>query len=180
MTPQVRNGLIIGGLLVATTALVLYFRRQINLLYNACYTISGGIIHSLGLDKVKMTLFFKIVNESDLSIEISNMNFNIYVNGMFISKIVKPEMQMLYSQSSATIKLDFEFNPKDLLRAGLTNIEPILYDNEKLVITTKGFFSAKTGGISLKNFPFEENITLKELMTPDPNARKCDDILKKK
>lgn len=180
MNPKLRNGLIIGGLVVAAITLIAYFKRQFNLLYNACYTISGGVIHSLGLDKVKITLFFKIVNESDLTIEISNMNFNVYVNNMFISKVVKPEAQMLYSKSDATIKVGFEFNPQDLLRAGLSNIEPILYDNEKLVITTKGYFSAKTGGITLKNFPFEENITLKELMTPDPNAKKCDDILKKK
>lgn len=180
MTPKLRNGLIIGGLAVATLSLIAYFKRQYDLLYNACYAISGGIIHSLGLDKVKMTLFFKIVNESDITVEVSNMNFNIYVNGMFISKVVKEEPQTLYGKSDALIKVDFEFNPKDLLRAGLTNIEPILYDREKLKITTKGFFSAKAGIIKLKNFPFETSITLKEIMTPDPNAQRCDNILKKK
>ena len=89
MTPKLRNGLIIGGLAVAGIALIAYFKRQYNLLLNACYTISGGVVHSLGLDNVKITLFFKIVNESDLTIEISDMMFNIYVNKMFITKMLK-------------------------------------------------------------------------------------------
>lgn len=173
MTPKLRNGLIIGGLAVAGIALIAYFKRQYNLLLNACYTISGGVVHSLGLDNVKITLFFKIVNESDLTIEISDMMFNIYVNKMFITKMLKPDKQVLYSKSDAVIKLDFEFNPKDLLRAGLTNIEPILYDKEKLVITTKGTFSAKTDIIKMRNFPFDESITLKELLTPSPIPKKC-------
>lgn len=173
MTPKLRNGLIIGGLLVATTALIVYFKKQMNLLYDACYTISGGIVHSLTLSKVKITLFLKIVNESDLTIQISDAVFNIYVNNMFVTKILKPESQTLYSKSDTIIKLDFEFNPKDLLRAGLTNIEPIIYDKEKLVIGIKGSLSAKTGIVKLSKFPIDEKITLKEILTPSPNAKKC-------
>lgn len=173
MTPKLRNGLIIGGLAVAGIALIAYFKRQYNLLLNACYTISGGVVHSLGLDNVKITLFFKIVNESDLTIEISDMMFNIYVNKMFITKMLKPDKQVLYSKSDAVVKLDFEFNPKDLLRAGLTNIEPILYDKEKLVINIKGTFSAKTDIVKMRNFPFDESITLKELLTPSTIPKKC-------
>ncbi len=173
MNKTLRNTLIVGGIGVAIVSLIAYFKKQYDLLLNACYTISGGVVHTLGLDNIKITLFFKIVNDSDLTIEINDMNFNIYVNKLFITKIKKTQKQTLYSQSSAIIKLDFEFNPKDLLRAGIANIQPILYDKEKLVITTKGYFSAKTGGISLKNVPFEENITLQELLTPSSEPSKC-------
>jgi len=173
MTPKLRNGLIIGGLLVATAGLIAYFKRQMNLLYDACYTISGGVVHSLTLSSVKMTLFFKFVNESDLTIQVSNMEFNIYVNNMFVTKILKPDVQTIYSKSDAIVKLDFQFNPKDLLRAGITNIEPLIYDKEKLIIGIKGFLSAKTGIVKLSKFPIDEAITLKEILTPSPNAKKC-------
>lgn len=173
MNKGLRNGLIIGSLSLALISIIVYFKKQYDLLLNACYTISGGIIHTLGLDNVRITLFFKIVNESDLTITVSDMNFDIFVNNMFVTKIKKSEKQTLYSKSEAVIKLEFEFNPKDLLRAGLSSIQPILQDQEKLVITTKGYFSAKAGILNLKKVPFEENITLKELLTPDPNAKKC-------
>jgi hypothetical protein len=91
---------------------------------------------------------------------------------MFITRIKRPEKQVIQAKSDAIIKLDVEFNPKDLLKAGLTNIEPILYDNEKLVITTKGTLSAKTGIVTLTKFPFSVDITLKELLEPSPEKKK--------
>lgn len=173
MKPSTRNGLIIGGLALAGIGILAYFKKQWDLVYNACYTIAGGVVHTLGFNNVNITLFFKVVNESDITIELSDMVFNIYVNKMFVSKVLKPDVQMLYSKSNAIIKIDFQFNPKDLLRAGLTNIESILYDKDKLIITTKGTFSAKTGIVKLRNFPFDESITLTEIMTPSTAPKKC-------
>jgi len=172
ITPKLRNGLIIGGLLVATVGVIAYVKRQINLLMDSCYTISGGVLHNLSLSNVKITLFFKIKNESDLTINISDLSLNLYVNNMFVTKIEKPETQTIYSKSDTIIKIDFEFNPKDLLRAGITNISPILYDKEKLVIQTKGTMLAKTGIVKTK-LPIDEKITLKDILTPNPNAKKC-------
>lgn len=168
--------ILFGSLALLTTfgiATMVHFKNQYNKILNACYTISGGVIHTLGLAKVKITLFFKVVNESTLTIEISDMVFDIYVNNMFITKITKPDAQTIYSHSDAVVQLDFEFNPKDLLRAGIANIEPILVDKEKLVIELKGTFSGKTGALKFKQFPINEKITLKELLTPSGNKKKC-------
>lgn len=180
ISPKLKKGLIFGGIAVAGIALFVYLKKQYDLLYNACYTIAGGVIHSLGLDKVKLTLFFKIVNESDINVEILNMDFNIYVNNMFVTKILKKEPQLLKSNTDTIIKLDVEFNPADLLRAGISSIEPILYDKEKLVITTKGTLSVKSGIIKLNKFPFSVDVTLKELLEPRKDADRCDKLLKKK
>lgn len=168
-----KKPLIIGSLLIAGAGIYTYFRRQYAILRDSCYTITGGVIHSFGIDKVNISLFFKIGNKSDLTIHVKNMVFDIYVNNMFVTKMTKKEPVTIYSRSSEIIKLDFEFNPQDLLRAGLNNISAILYDKEKLVITTKGSFSAETGIVKLSNFPFEEKITLKEIEDPSPTPKKC-------
>jgi len=173
MTPKTKKGLIIGGLLLATSLIVIYFRKQLKLLANACYTISGGVVHALGIDNVSITLFLKVTNESDLTIDLSNMMFKVYVNKMYVTKIEKPEKQQILSKADVVIKLDFQFNPQDLLRAGLANIAPILYDKEKLVIDVKGTLSAKTGIVTLRNFPIEESITLKEILAPSPERENC-------
>ena len=165
--------LIIGGLALATIGLVVYFKRQYDLLSNACYTVSGAIVHTLGINSVKITIFIKVVNESDLTLEISNMIFNIYVNKMFVSKISKPAVQILYSKADAIIQLDVDFNPKDLLKAGVTNIDAILNKKDSIAIDIKGAFSAKTGVVKLNNFTFDETVTLQELMTPSTIKKKC-------
>jgi len=173
MTPKTTKGLIIGGLRLATSLVVIYFRKQLKLLSEACYYISGGVVHALGMDNVSITIFLKVTNESDLTIDLSNMMFKVYVNKMYVTKIVKPEKQKILSKADVIIKLDFQFNPQDLLRAGLANIAPILYDKEKLVIDIKGSLSARTGIVTLRDFPIEESITLKEILAPSPDGNKC-------
>jgi len=173
MNPKLKYGLIIGALIVAGLGSLAYLKKQFNLIKDSCYTISGGIIHTLGLTNIKMTIFFKIVNESDITIKLSDMIFNIYVNNIFVTKISKPEEQVIFSKNEAIIQLEVQFNPVDLLKAGIKNIQSIIYDKEKLIINIKGTFSAKTGGVKLRNFPIDEKITLKELTTPSNTNKKC-------
>ena len=168
-----KGAFIIGGILATGSALIVYFYKQIKELKESCYTISGGVIHSLGLDNVKISLFFKIVNKSDITIKVEDMDFNIFVNKMFVSKITKKDITTIYSKSNEIIKLNFEFNPRELLRVGIQNIQPILTDKEKLGITVKGTFTVESGIVKLKNFAFEETFTLKEMLEPNPNEVKC-------
>ncbi len=168
-----KKALLVGGVIGGVIALIGYFKKEFDRLENACYTISGGVIHTLGLSKVKITLFFKIVNKSDISVEISNAIFNIYVNKMFVSKIVKSNKQLLKSGGETILMVDVDFNPQDLLKAGVNNISPLLTDKDKLVIGIKGSFDAVAGIIKLKSFPIEESITLKELLTPSDTPKKC-------
>ncbi len=168
-----KRAIFLTAIISAAIGVIGYLKQEFERLENACYTISGGVIHALGLNNVKITLFFKIVNKSDISVEISNAIFNIYVNKMFVSKVIKSEKQVLKSGGETILMIDVEFNPQDLLKAGINNISPLLVDKDKLIITTKGSFDAIAGAIKLKSFPFEESITLKELLTPSDTAQKC-------
>ena len=168
-----QRALLVTVVIGATRGIIGYLKKEFSRLENACYTISGGVIHALGLNNVKITLFFKIVNKSDISVEISNAVFNIYVNKMFVSKVLKSKKQLLKAGDETILMVDVEFNPQDLLKVGINNISPLLTDKDKLVITTKGSFDAVAGMIKLKSFPFEESITLKELLTPSDTVKKC-------
>ncbi len=168
-----QRALLLTVVIGATIGVIGYLKKEFDRLENACYTISGGVIHALGLNNVKITLFFKIVNKSDISIEISNAVFNVYVNKMFVSKVLKSNKQLLKAGGETILMVDVEFNPQDLLKVGINNIAPLLTDKDKLVIGIKGSFDAVAGMVKLKSFPFEETITLKELLTPSDTAKKC-------
>ncbi len=168
-----KKALLVTVVLGATIGIIGYLKKEFERLETACYTISGGVVHALGLSNVKLTLFFKIINKSDISVEISNAIFNVYVNKMFVSKVLKSNKQLLKAGGETILMVDVEFNPQDLLKVGVNNIAPLLTDKDKLVITIKGSFDAVAGLIKLKSFPFEENITLKELLTPSDTAKKC-------
>ena len=173
MNRILKNVLIIGGLTTATTALIFYFRRQYKLLSDACYNITGGVIHNISADTVKLTLFFKVKNNSDLTIHIDNVEFSIFVNNLFITKIYRKEKQTILSNSDIIFQINVEFSPKELLKAGLTNIMPLITDKDKLVINIKGVYNIEAGIVKVKKVPFDEKISLKELMTPSPNTKKC-------
>lgn len=173
MNKILKNSLIIGGLLASTTAIIIYLRKQFKLLADSCYAISGGVIHNISTDEVKITLFFKLKNTSDLTIKIQNAQFSIYVNNLFVTKILRKDKQVILSNSDVIFKLDVEFSPKSLLKAGLANIAPLIYDKDKLVINIKGTVDAEMGIVKVNKMPFDEKITLKELLSPSPNTKKC-------
>ncbi len=151
-----QRALLLTVVIGATIGVIGYLKKEFDRLENACYTISGGVIHALGLNNVKITLFFKIVNKSDISIEISNAVFNVYVNKMFVSKVLKSNKQLLKAGGETILMVDVEFNPQDLLKVGINNIAPLLTDKDKLVIGIKGSFDAVAGMVKLKSFPFDK------------------------
>ncbi len=173
MNRILKNSLILGAILGATTGIVIYFNKQFKNLANSCYAIVGGVVHNLGLEDVRITVFFKIKNTSDLTIKISNLSFDIYVNNLFVTKILRKETQTILSNSNVILKLDVNFNPKNLLKAGIQNIVPIIADQDKLVIGIKGTYDAETGAVKLNKQSFDEKITLKEMLAPTPNKQKC-------
>ncbi len=168
-----QRALFLTAVIGATIGVIGYLKKEFERLEGACYAIAGGVIHTFGLNNVKITLFFKIVNKSDISVEISNAIFNIYVNKMFVSTVKKSNKQLLKGGGETILMVDVEFNPQDLLKVGINNISPLLTDKDKLVITIKGSFDAVAGLVKLKSFPFEQSITLKELLTPADTALKC-------
>ncbi len=173
MNRILRNSLIIAGLLGSATGLYIYFKKQFTKLADSCYTISGGIIHSISLENVNITLLFNIKNTSDLEIQIENIVFNIYVNNMFVTKILKKQKQTLLSNQPLSFQLDCEFSPRDLLKAGLTNLTTLLTNKNNLIINIKGTFDASMSVVKLKNYAFDEKISLADLTKPKQNPSKC-------
>jgi len=173
MNRIVKNSLILGGLLLASTSLIVYFRNQFKKLADSCYTVVGGIIHNISLNDVKISLIFQIKNNSDISVNVENVEFKIFVNNLFVTKILKKQKQKLLSHSSVTFNLDVQFSPQDLMRAGLASIESLIVDRSKLVIGIKGNFDAELGIVKIKQYQFDEKISLKELLKPSENKKKC-------
>ncbi len=173
MNRLLRNSLIIGGILGTTAGIVIYFKRQFKKLADSCYTISGGVIHNIDLNDVKISLIFQIKNMSDLSVIVENIEFNIFVNNMFVTKVLKKQKQILYSNSDIPFHLDVNFNPQDLLKAGLNSISTLVTDKSKLIIGIKGKFDVQMGVVKIKDYKFDQKISLQELMKPKQNRQKC-------
>lgn len=174
MTPKTRTILIIGGVIAAVfTAVGIYAYRQYKLLYNYCYAMTGAVIKSFGLNKIAMTIMVKLKNRSDITIELGDQSYDVFINDYYISTIKYTKPASWVSKSSVTFPLDLEFAPKDLLKAGLKNIQEFVTDKNKIIIKIVGFVNAKAGVISIKDLKFEYEMSLAELLAPSEEIEAC-------
>jgi LEA14-like dessication related protein len=167
--------IIIGSLaVVALAGMYAYFHREFKKLKNACWYVAGGVINQIGFSHVSLTIFFKIHNKSDIPLEISYIDLNVYINELYVTNIKKPNKQVIGANSTSTVQLDINFNPADLLKAGMKNIQPLLTDNNKVIIKLKGEMTAGSGIVKINRYPIEEVMTLKEITSPKPDSeQKC-------
>jgi LEA14-like dessication related protein len=161
------------GLVITAIALVGYFAKQASMLRKSCYTLAGAIINNISFNNVKLTLLVNIKNKSDIPFTVYNQRYSVYVNGLLVSKIERDGDSVIDAQSKSVFQVNVEFNPQDLLRAGIINIEPLLYDKEKLMIDLRGNISLKSGLVRIRNYKVEEKMSLKELLTPNPEDENC-------
>jgi LEA14-like dessication related protein len=156
---------IIGGLLTAgIVGVTVYLKKQYNKIYNAVWTFAGAKIQTISLQKIKFTVFFRIKNEGDLSIIVSEQDYNVLVNDIFVSKVINKTDFIIASNATSKIPFDVDFKPIDAIKAGLGNLEQFLTDKSKIRITLKGKLTLKAGILKLRALPFEMTYTLKEIM----------------
>ena len=141
-----------------------YITRQYNFLYNASTKLAGATIQKLTLASVKFTAYIKLKNLGDLSVDVTEQKYDIYVGSTYVLSVTNKNKVHIKSNGSTIIPLTIEFIPKDLLVAGLQNLGSILNDTSKFVINIKGKLSFKAGILSMKDYELAMTFTLKEII----------------
>lgn len=181
------NKIVGASALALLTGVFIYMYKQFKLLYNAVYTVAGAVVHNISATDINFTLLLKIDNKGDLNVDISSQNYDVYFNDSKVAHIEYPTKEQvascnklsgkdkksclakynthIASNSSSTIPLYIQFDPRDLLK-NYNNIAALIADKSKIGIKIKGAFTFTAGPITMKNFPFEETLTLNDLTKP--------------
>lgn len=154
----------IGGILAVWAVYGIYLYRQGKRLYDAIYTVSGAVIQELSLNSVSLTLLLKLENKGDLSVEIIDQTYDIYVNNIKVSSINNKNKVKIHSNTCSVIPLQVKFNPKDVFKAGIDNLAFLVGDRSKINIQIKGKFSFEAGAIRMRDFKIDENMTLAQII----------------
>lgn len=170
MDAKLKTGIIVGGTVLAVAGIVGYLFREFNKLYNSCYAVVGAVIHDFSLTNVRLTLFVKIENTSDISLTIDKQFYDVYFNDMQVATFSTSEPMRLTSNSDKTFPIEVQFDPTDLLKQGVKNISGLIKNRENLEIKVKGILSVKAGIARVDDLFFETSWSLKELTETDPNA----------
>lgn len=171
---KLTNKVIIGGGLALLSVMVMaYLHKQAQALYNACFTMAGVVVHTISFDKMDFDVLMSIKNKSDISFNITNQNYLIYVNKMLVATISNPENVTVYSRGISTTKINVQFNPQDLLQKGLENISKLIKNKDTLVVEIKGTISIGVGFVSYKNYRVDEKLLMKDLLSGTKSNTKC-------
>ena len=148
----------IGAVMIGVFGYTLnYLLKQVRLLVNTEFEFSRVKINTISFDKISITLFWKVVNKSDIGFVVSNQDFDIYLNGKFLKKVGYTSPVKVNSKSTTYIPTYIVFEPKELANIGIENA--VLFANKenwkKLNLLVKGNFTVKTSIAEVKKFPFE-------------------------
>jgi LEA14-like dessication related protein len=153
----------IGAVMIGVFGYTLnYLLKQVRKLVNTEFEFSGTRINSISFEKISITLWWKVVNKSDISFTVSNQDFDIYLNDKFIKKVGYTSPVEVKANSTTYIPTYIVFEPKELKNIGLANA--ILFTNKEnwkdLNLLCKGNFTVKTSIFEVKKFPFEFEDTI--------------------
>lgn len=163
-----------GTLLAGAGAMMfIYFQRQAKLLYDSCIKFGGVKNIHASLTDFQATITLNYMNKSDLSIELTKQHYDIYFNGMLAITISSNVRTKIGSHQTAPLDLNIKFNPKDLLVAGLKNLDQIILDRDSIKIGIKGKFSAQAGIVTVNNISYDEEMTIGEMLHPTEPSAPC-------
>ena len=152
-------GLVMVGLAGFT---VNYLMKQVKLLVNTVFELSGAHIDKISLKEISMTIWWRVVNPSDIGFTVSNQTFDIFLNGKFIKKVGNAIPVKINARSDVRIPTYIVFTPKELLTIGIQNFASLANKEgrEKLRLKVTGNLTIKTSIFKLKEFPvnFEDSI----------------------
>jgi LEA14-like dessication related protein len=154
---------IAGGVTLVLGVVGLYLKKQFDYIYNAKWAMGGVKNLKVALDKISFTLFYNVDNKGDLSVIISGQNYDVFVNGKFVSKITNDEDVKIKSNSVSKIPFYVNLDPKDVVKAGIANISDLLNNQKNVKILIKGKLNIKAGIVNMKKYPFELPFTLADV-----------------
>jgi LEA14-like dessication related protein len=181
MDAKLKTGIIVGAAVVGVTSVVGYLLNEFKKLYHSCYAVVGAVIHDFSMTNVRLTLFVKIENMSDITVTVDKQFYDVYLNDMQVATFQSTEPMRLTSNSEKTFPIEVQFDPTDLLRQGVSNIGNLIKNRENLEIKVKGVLSIKAGIARVDDFFMETSWSLKELTQSNPDAVDvCDQAEKEK
>ena len=165
--------IVFSAIALALIGLVVYVWQQTSKLKNACFFITGGSVNQLSTTNVSITLLAKVKNISDITVTLTDMEIDIYVNDLFITHISSSVNQDIISQAYTTVSLPISFNPDDLLKAGSATVGDIIANKSNVIIRTSGIASISAGGVKVDNYPINDEISLQQIESNETVQEPC-------
>tara|TARA_R110000764_G_scaffold542_3_gene2049 strand:- start:5489 stop:5980 length:492 start_codon:yes stop_codon:yes gene_type:complete len=125
-------------------------------------TFKKVVVDKLTLKLVTFNLYFDLENKSTLKYRIASINTSIYVNGVFISKVVNTSEQVVEPKSTSPVAVIVILKPEQITEKLEKSWASLLMFPEKINIKMVFKLRIKYGVFAF-NIPYTHTMTLKDL-----------------
>ena len=157
----------LGFILIGLSAYTVnYVMKQIRLLAKTKFDVVGTALNKISSKEISITLWWKVVNSSDISFVVKNQVYDIYLNDRFVKKVGYADPVEVLANGTSRIPTYISVSPKELLNIGLMNIGDLATKEgrEKTKLKVVGSFVLETSIKISKKIPFEYSDTLGNIM----------------
>ena len=157
----------IGALMIGLAGyVVVYVGKQAKILVGTVIEFAGLKINKFTLQNVFLTLFFKVLNKSDIGFTIQNQSWKIYLKGELIKELVNPNQIKVLPHSDTRLPIYLNFTIAEALTLGLTQFNLIQNEDDraKTKIKIVGVITVGTSVIEFKKIPIEIEDTLQNFI----------------
>ncbi len=126
-------------------------------------TYKNVFVNEITLNKIALDLYFNLENKSSLTYTIAEINTDIFVNGVFVSKAVNFSKQKIAPRTTSEIAVAILLSPKEIAKKLESNWAALALYPEKIKNKMKLKLKIKYGILSFSG-PYNYTASLKDLI----------------
>lgn len=150
---------IIAGSIALVSIMGALTYLQVKKLSSNIFGFRNLIINKLSLNNIDLNIYFKYLNNSDLTFTIKKQTYNIYINGKYLTTASNKLDNVIKTKQESIIGVNVAFNPKEVF----SNLGLEALDTKNMVIKIVMKIKIKFGFISF-TFPYTYEDSLKNMM----------------
>jgi LEA14-like dessication related protein len=141
-----------------------YYTKQFDILYNFKYKLKGIKILSSTFSKINLQLTYEVVNDSAISLTITQYDFDVKINGEKVANVKNASVnQFLQKDGGKSIfTIDVGISTANLLMSNVSL--GLIEDFKNSTITLDGSFGIKKGLFSWNKLPYKFTYKVKDFL----------------
>jgi LEA14-like dessication related protein len=160
MTSTQKKYIIAGAIGVVTIAGALAY-LQYKKIMNYVMKFTRAKINNISLNNIDFNIYISFENKSDLTFTIRQQEYDVYINDVFLTKIVNYAPNVIKANSVSEIGVNISANPKEVWSKIGKNALNLLMESEKIRIKTVMKMKVKVFFITV-TIPYTYEGTLKD------------------
>lgn len=157
----------LGAIMVGVFGVTLtYIMQQVRKLVNTEWSLIGTQVKKISSSEINIILWWRVLNNSDFSFEVSNQVFDVFLNGQFIKKVGFSPKIKIPTNSDSRIPTYVSITPNELLSTGVNFLDLLVnkQGREKLFLEVKGTMDLTVDGLPIKKIPFAYKDSIQNIM----------------